>query len=63
LHWKGTNAQFSNREFWTQFDPAWRSLLSLRDPAATNLSVGARAHGRATRNFPHFTLLIDPPGG
>jgi hypothetical protein len=28
---------------------AWRGFLSLRDPAATNLPVGARARGRATR--------------
>ena len=38
------------------FESTWRGLLSLRDPTATNLSVGARARGRATRS----RLCADP---
>ena len=35
----------------TAFEPAWRGFLSRRDPAGTNLSVGALARSRATRSL------------
>jgi hypothetical protein len=43
------------RKVFEAIDTAWRGFLSLRDPTATNLSVSARARGRATLRFsvPH----------